>query len=138
MFWKYIERNEVFLSDIFDTIRPNFLLIDRLNEDWTRIADYFAINRRWKFYFLCFSLFIRNEKLKPMVLEDFGNSVEYDSIFRSGNQFIDKTSEKEALFNSIMLFEQNTCFISVSCDEEKMIVKKVSTYFERNFDHSPR
>ena len=75
LFWKYIERNEVFLSDMFDTIRPNFDLVDELNGDWANIADYFAINRRWKFYFLCFSVFIKNEKLKPTALEDFGNSV---------------------------------------------------------------
>lgn len=60
LFWKYIERNEVFLGDIFDTIRPNFELVDRLNQDWTQLADYFSINRRWKFYFLCFSIFIKN------------------------------------------------------------------------------
>jgi hypothetical protein len=31
LFWKYIERNEVFLTDMLDTVRPNFTMIDRLS-----------------------------------------------------------------------------------------------------------
>jgi hypothetical protein len=60
--------------------------------------------------------------------------VEYDTIFKTDNQFIDKTTEKEALFNPLMLFEQNTCFLSTSCDQDKMLIRRVSSYFERNFD----
>lgn len=138
LFWKYVERNEVFLTDMLNTIRPNFALVDELGQEWSEVADYFAINRRWKFYFLCFTLFIKNEKLKPNEVEDFGNSVEYDAIFKTGNYFIDKTSEKEALFNPVMLFEQNTCFVAAACDEEKMLIKRVSGYFKRNFDYEPR
>lgn len=37
-----------------------------------------------------------------------------------------------------MLFEQNTCFVAASCDMEKMIIKRVSGYFKRNFDFEPR
>ena len=56
--------------------------------------DNFVINRRWKFYFICFQVFIKNEKIKVGFLEEFGNSVEYDKIFKTGNYFIDKTTEK--------------------------------------------
>jgi hypothetical protein len=38
------------------------------------------------------------------MIEDFGNSVDYDAIFKSENYFVDKTTEKEQLFNPIMLF----------------------------------
>jgi hypothetical protein len=41
LFWKYIERNEVNLSDMLCTIQPNFRLIDAINADWTRIGNYF-------------------------------------------------------------------------------------------------
>lgn len=64
--------------------------------------------------------------------------MEYDAIFKTDNHFIDKTSEKEALYNSIVLFEQNTSYVSVTCDEEKMLIRKVSNYFQRNFDHEPQ
>ncbi len=38
------------------------------------------------------------------MIEDFGNSVEYDSIFKTDNYFVDKTTEKDLLYNPIMLF----------------------------------
>jgi hypothetical protein len=138
LFWRYVERNEVFLTDMLNTIRPNFALVDELSREWANISGYFSINRRWRFYFICFTLFIKNEKLKSAEVEDFGNNVEYDTIFKTGNYFIDKTTEKEALFNPVMLFEQNTCFVAASCDEEKMLIKRVSGYFKRNFDYEPR
>jgi hypothetical protein len=69
------------------------------------------------------------------MLEDFGNSVEYDSIFKTSNYFIDKTTDKELLYNSIMLFEQNTCFVHATCDDEKMNITKVSNYFSTNFGY---
>jgi len=94
LFWKYIERDEVNLNDISNTIKPNFKLICKINEQWTRIAHYFNINRAWKFYYLCFTVYLKNEKVSPTMLEDFGNSVEYDTIFKTGNHFIDKTTEK--------------------------------------------
>ncbi len=69
------------------------------------------------------------------MIEDFGNSVDYDTIFKSQNYFVDKTTEKEQLFNPIMLFQQNTCFIHTICDEDKMTITKVSNFFEKNFEY---
>lgn len=138
LFWKYISRNEVFLTDILETVKSNFNLVDKLCEKWVELADYFQINSRWKFYFLCFTIYIKNQKLKPAMFEDFGNSVEYESIFKTNNHFIDKTTEKEDLYNPIMLYEQNTCYITATCDEQNMIIRRVSDYFKRYFDYEPK
>ena len=138
LFWRYLSFNEVHLKEIMKIVQPNFRLLDQISAEWATISHYFNINRRWKFYHICFTIFVKNEKIKPSMIEDFGNSVEYDSIFKTGNYFVDKTTEKEQLFNPIMLFEQNTCYIHAKCDEEKMIITKVSNFFERNFDYDPK
>lgn len=92
------------LKEIMKIVKPNFKLLDQISAEWGKISHYFNINRRWKFYNICFTIFVKNEKIKPSMIEDFGNSVEYDSIFKTGNYFVDKTTEKEQLFNPIMLF----------------------------------
>lgn len=51
---------------------------------------------------------------------------------------MDKTTEKELLYNPIMLFEQNTCYLHAKCDEEKMIITRVSSFFQRNLDYDPK
>lgn len=78
---------------MLEIIKPNLTLIERVNEHWKLIFRYFEFNRRWKFVYLCYTIYIKNEKLKPNVLEDFGNSVEYDEIFKSDSYFLDKTTE---------------------------------------------
>lgn len=138
LFWRYLSFNEVHLREIIKIVQPNFRLLDTISSQWTLINHYFPINRRWKFYFICFTVFIRNEKLKPAAIEDFGNSVEYDSIFKTDNYFVDKTTEKELLYNPIMLFEQNTCYLHARCDEEKMVITRVSNFFQRNLDYEPQ
>lgn len=60
LFWQYISRNEVNLSDILQIVKPNFHLIDTLNEKWAKIGSHFEINRRWKFYYLCFTIYVKN------------------------------------------------------------------------------
>ena len=34
LFWRYLERNEVLLNDLLDTIKPNFALVDELSSQW--------------------------------------------------------------------------------------------------------
>lgn len=50
-------------------IGPTFSLIDKINSNWKCIAKYFEIQKVWKFIFVCYTLYFRNEKLKPQLIE---------------------------------------------------------------------
>ena len=41
-------------------MKPNFHLIDAINANWKHIAKYFDVQRVWKFYFACYTLYIKN------------------------------------------------------------------------------
>lgn len=41
-------------------MKPNFLLIDKINENWKALAKYFDIQKLWKFYFVLYTLYIKN------------------------------------------------------------------------------
>ena len=60
LFWKYLSLNEVNLKEIISIIQPNFALIKRVAAEWAALSQHFPINRRWKFYYLCFTVFVKN------------------------------------------------------------------------------
>jgi hypothetical protein len=41
-------------------LNPNFVLIDKINNNWKFIAQYFEIQKVWKFLFVCYTLYFRN------------------------------------------------------------------------------
>jgi hypothetical protein len=110
-------------------LRPSFALIERINSHWKSIAKYFDLQRVWKFLFVCYTLYIRNEKLKPQILEEFGQSVHEDELFNIESQHIDKTSSASTLYIPKMIFEQDVCCIHINHSQDKPIIKSVSRYF---------
>jgi hypothetical protein len=68
LFWRYLSFNEVQLREIIKIVHPNFKLLDLISSLWNQINHYFPINRRWKFYYICFTIFVRNEKVKPAMI----------------------------------------------------------------------
>lgn len=67
--WKYLGNDSINLSIMVSMIRPNFELVEKINNNWKTIAKYFEIQKVWKFLFVCYTLYVRNEKIKPQLLE---------------------------------------------------------------------
>ena len=67
-FWKYLENDSINLSIMVKMIKPTFELIEKINNNWKSIAKYFEIQKVWKFLFVCYTLYIKNEKVKPQLL----------------------------------------------------------------------
>ena len=49
-------------------MRPNFNIIDKINENWKQLVTYFEVQKIWKLYFALYTLYIKNEKIKPQFL----------------------------------------------------------------------
>jgi hypothetical protein len=81
LFWKYVQKNTIDLSEMGSIIQPNFELIEKINNTWKPLAKYFEIQKRWKFYYVCYTLYLKNEKVKPQFLEYFGLNVHEDDLF---------------------------------------------------------
>lgn len=37
-------------------LKPNFVLIDKINTNWKSLAKYFEIQKVWKFIYVCYTL----------------------------------------------------------------------------------
>lgn len=92
------------------------------------ISSYVQISKHWKFQYLCFAIFFKNERLKNKVLDDFDSNV---------------ASDKEKIFNidgassiSVDMFDVNSCSIHTEIRDEGMFVKRVSKYFPKVTEYS--
>ena len=92
------------------------------------ISEYVQMSKQWKFQYLCFAIFFKNERLKCRVLEDFKSTL---------------AGEKEQIFEiegassvSVDLFDVNSCCIHTEIRELEMFIKRASKYFPQVTDYS--
>jgi hypothetical protein len=78
-----VHRNKIDLTELTEIIRPNFATMELINDNWKDLARYFEIQKKWKFYYAWYILYVKNEKLKPVILEYFGTEVHEEELFSS-------------------------------------------------------
>jgi len=60
VFWKYVQKDSLDLSEMSAIVQPNFKLVESINNNWKELAKYFEIQKRWKFYYVCYTLYVKN------------------------------------------------------------------------------
>lgn len=45
-------------------MNDNFELVSQINEKWNGLLKFLGVQLRWKFTYLTFALFVKNEKVK--------------------------------------------------------------------------
>jgi hypothetical protein len=91
-FWEYVHRNKIDLTELIEIVRPNFSTIESINDGWKDLAKYFEVQKKWKFYYAWYLLYVKNEKLKPVIIEYFGTEVHEDELFSLDAKDMDKAS----------------------------------------------
>ena len=80
-FWETVHHNKIDLTDLMNTVKPNFATMETINDNWKELAKYFDIQRKWKFLYAWYTLYVKNEKLKSVILESFSTEVREDKLF---------------------------------------------------------
>lgn len=60
LFWETVHHNKIDLTELINTVNPNFTTLEEINDNWKDLAQYFDIQKKWKFYYAWFTLYIKN------------------------------------------------------------------------------
>lgn len=105
-----------------------------MNEKWKNVSKYLDHNSRWKFYYVCYTLYIRNEKIRYQFIEEFGMNVNYDQLF-SPNEFEEDPKNRDGQLESATVFDHDCCLIQARWEEDSLIIKKISSCVENVFGY---
>lgn len=85
--WNHTMQREANISELKEKMNDNFELVSRINEKWNGLLKFLGVQLRWKFTYLTFALFLKNEKVKARDLSFLEELVE--SKTTTGNSEID-------------------------------------------------
>lgn len=59
-FWQTVHHNRIDLTQLLQTVEPNFSTLQTINDHWKDLSIYFDLQKKWKFYYAWFTLYIKN------------------------------------------------------------------------------
>ena len=60
IFWSTIHHNKIDLTELINTVKPNFNTMEIINDEWKELAKYFDYQKKWKFYYAWYTLYVKN------------------------------------------------------------------------------
>jgi hypothetical protein len=60
---------QVNLTEVRDNLKSNFAFLDSINENWIKISKYVFLQKKWKLFYVNYSLFVLNQKLRQKDIE---------------------------------------------------------------------
>lgn len=125
-------QREANIFELKEKMHENFELIARLNEKWNTLLKFLGVQLRWKFTYLTFALFLKNEKVKTRDLSFLEEQV--GSRATTGNSEIDpllaeKYITTEHNVEEAVYFSKKSAMLMCGMDDGEMRFVRVSKSF---------